>query len=365
MDSRERLLTALHNQKPDHLPAQVHNWMDYYLRTYLGGCDDWAAYERFGLDKVIYRMPANIYAPADLDNWRIDQRDLGLDQDGNHQFASTITTPAGVLSYRYATNAFTAWTTEFLIKDAADFARWEQYAPVPIKLDPVLVVAAQQRLGAAGIVRGGGLGYGQGSPWQDLCTLVDTEKAIYWAMDEPAEMHHMLQVILDKRLRAIELLKGIPLDVFEVGGGAGSNTVISPHFFREFCLPYDKIQNAALHAVGMRIVYHLCGGLMHMLELVAESGADGLETMTPPAMGGDCDLAEATRRVGNKLFFIGGFDQNSGFERGTPASARAQVLALHAACPNGGYICCPSDHFFFGDPANIQAFADTAKECVY
>ena len=64
------------------------------------------------------------------------------------------------------------------------------------------------------------------------------------------------------------MLKGIPLDVFEVGGGAGSNTVISPRFFREFCLPYDKIQNAALHAVGMRIVYHLCGGLMQMLDLV-------------------------------------------------------------------------------------------------
>lgn len=365
MDSRERLLTALHNQKPDHLPAQVHNWMDYYLRTYLGGCDDWAAYERFGLDKVIYRMPRNMYAPAALANWRQEQRDLGVDKDGNHHYAITITTPDGELTTSHASNAFTSWTTEYLIKDSADFELFERYAPVPAELDPAPVLEARNRLGSAGIVRGGGLGYGQGSPWQDLCTLVDTEKAIYWAMDEPEEMHHMLQVILEKRLAAVRLLTGIPLDVFEVGGGAGSNTVISPGFFREFCLPYDIIQNEALHAVGMRIVYHLCGGLMQMLELVAETGADGLETMTPPAMGGDCDLAEATRRVGDRLFFIGGFDQNSGFERGTPEGARAQVFALHAACPDGGYICCPSDHFFFGDPANLQAFADAARECVY
>jgi len=365
MDSRERLLTALHNQAPDHLPAQVHGWMTYYLNTYLGGCDDWAAYDRFGLDKVIYRMPINEYAPADLANWRSETRSLGTDADGNHLYATTITTPDGVLTTRHATNAFTAWTTEFLIKTPADFVLFERYGLVPNRLDPAPVLEAQWRLCADGIVRGGGLGYGQGSPWQDLCTMVDTQNAILWALDRPDEMHHMLQVILDKRLKAIALLQGIPLDLFEVGGGAGSNTVISPAMFREFCLPYDRIQNQALHAVGCKIVYHLCGGLMQMLELVAETGADGLETMTPPSMGGDCDLAAANRRVGDRLFFIGGFDQNAGFERGTPEAVREQVLALHAARPQGGYICCPSDHFFFGDPANLQAFADAAKTCTY
>jgi len=82
-------------------------------------------------------------------------------------------------------------------------------------------------------------------------------------------------------------------------------------------------------------------------------------------MGGDCDLAEAQSRVGDALCFIGGFDQNAGFEQGTPAEVRAQVEQLHSCCPNGGYICSPSDHFFFGDPANIQAFADAARACRY
>ncbi len=45
-------------------------------------------------------------------------------------------------------------------------------------------------------------------------------------------------------------------------------------------------RNDALHAAGLKIVYHLCGGVMKMLDLVVESGADGLETMTPPSMGG-------------------------------------------------------------------------------
>lgn len=99
--------------------------------------------------------------------------------------------------------------------------------------------------------------------------------------------------------------------------------------------------------------------------LVVENGADGLETMTPPSMGGDCDLAEAYRRVAGKLFLIGGFDQNAGFEKGRPETVRKMVYALHESCPRGGYIVSPSDHFFSGNPGNIRAFFDAAKECGY
>ena len=105
---------------------------------------------------------------------------------------------------------------------------------------------------------------------------------------------------------------------------------------------------------------------MPLLDIVAENVADGLETMTPPAMGGDCDLAEASRRVGQKLFFIGGFDQNAGFAHGTPETVRQLVLqCFEATKDHAGYICCPSDHFFDGDPAHIQTFVDTCKECTY
>ena len=69
--------------------------------------------------------------------------------------------------------------------------------------------------------------------------------------------------------------------------------------------------------------------------------------------------------MGDRLFFIGGFDQKEGFELGTPERARELVLECHASCPDGGYICSPSDHFFHGDPANVQAFADAARECTY
>lgn len=58
MTSRERMLTVLENGRPDRLPGQVHSWMRYYLQNFLGGCDQFEAYERFGLDMAIYSGPS-------------------------------------------------------------------------------------------------------------------------------------------------------------------------------------------------------------------------------------------------------------------------------------------------------------------
>jgi hypothetical protein len=366
MTSRERWLIALNNGRPDRLPAAVHSWMPHYLQHYLGGMDAYQAFARFGLDAAIYVSPRYDYAEADLAQWQPQRRDLGVNAQGDHEWDETIVTPRGNLHHRGAWNEITGWETEVLIKNEGDFTLWEKYYPVPCAVDFAPIHAARAKLGDNGIIRSHPFSPGQGSPWQSFCTLYDTEPAIMLAMDEPDLLHHYLTVIVEKTERVLSMWQGTPADLVEVGGGAGSNTVISPKMFETFCLPYDQRQNRLLHAAGLKIVYHLCGGLMKMLELVVQTGADGLETMTPPAMGGDCDLREASRLVGDKLFFIGGFDQNGGFERGTPARARELVLACFAAThDHAGYVCSPSDHFFHGDPANVQVFADACKECTY
>jgi uroporphyrinogen-III decarboxylase len=340
--------------------------MDYYLNTYLGGMDWWQAYERFGLDYAIYVSPDYEYSERDRARWKERRSDLGLDSEGNRCWEETIVTPKGTLHHAGKWNEITPWETEVLVKNQRDFELWNEFLPVPVRADLTKLRETRDRLGDKGIIRSHPYSAGQGSPWQSFCILAGTEQAILWALEEPEFVHRALEAILDKTLRVTELWKGTPADMVETGGGAGSNTVISPGLFEEFCLPYDQRQHAALHEHGLKIVYHLCGGLMQMLDLVVRNGADGLETMTPPSMGGDCDLREASRRVGDKLFFIGGFDQNDGFEHGSPERARRLVLdCFEATRDHAGYIIAPSDHFFHGDPACVQAFADAARECVY
>jgi len=366
MTSRERMLIALDNGRPDRLPCQVHGWMSHYLEGALGGADWWGAYERFGMDFAMYVSPDYAYDEGDRAAWAVERVDLGDDDAGNRLWESAIVTPKGALHHAGAANAITGWETEHLIKGERDFDLWNEFVPVPTGADFRRIRETRDRLGDRGIVRSHPFSPGQGSPWQSFCTLVGTQTAIMWTFDKPGFVHHALESILEKTLRATELWAGTPADMVETGGGAGSNTVISPKLHAEFCLPYDRRQHEALHAAGVKIVYHLCGGLMHMIDLVLQNGADGLETMTPPSMGGDCDLAEASRRAGDRLFFIGGFDQNAGFERGTPERARRLVFeCFEATKDHAGYILAPSDHFFSGAPACIQAFADAARECAY
>jgi len=360
------MLIALNNGRPDRLPCQVHGWMRYYLDHYLGGMDWYEANDFFGLDHAIYVSPRYEYSEHDLTQWRVERRDLGPDASGNRHWEETITTPRGTLRHTGAFNEITEWEIEPLIKTEDDFALWDAFYPLPVRADLTPVREARDRVGDRGIVRSHPFSPGQGSPWQSFCILTGTTEAILMAHDRPDFVHHALQCILEKTLKVTEMWAGTPADMVETGGGAGSNTVISPRMFREFCLPYDQQEHAALHEVGLKIVYHLCGGVMHMLDMVAQNGADGLETMTPPSMGGDCDLAEASRRVGDRLFFIGGFDQNAGFEHGTPEVARRLVFeCFEATRDHAGYIIAPSDHFFHGDPANIRAFAEACQECVY
>ena len=364
MDGRDRFLAAINNQKADRLPCQVHDWMTFYLNKFLNGMDAYKAYEFFGMDPVIYSWPKLIYSDKDKLKWDVKRKNGGT-KDGIQTTYIEITTPDGVLNAIYQKSEVTGWFKEHLIKSIDDFTIWEKYNPQPIKVDWSNVIEAKNKIGKHGIVRSGYCGFGQGSPWQDFAYMVGTEESIMLAYDEPDWMHHALNTLLQKKLDIIDIGGKIELDLVETGGGAGSSTVISPSMHEEFCLPYDKIQIKALQDQQTKVVYHLCGGFMPMLDIFPNNGADGLETMTPYSMGGDCDINECTKQIGDKMFFIGGFDQNAGFEHGTPENARQQVFDLHKACPDGGFIVSPSDHFFFGNHENIKAFVKAAKECVY
>jgi len=106
--------------------------------------------------------------------------------------------------------------------------------------------------------------------------------------------------------------------------------------------------------------------MMPILETIAAMQPDAMETFTPKQMGGDVRLAEAKRRIGDKVCMIGGFDQFHHFTKCSEAETRAAVRRAFAdAGEGGGFILSPSDHFFDAEPTLIAAFADEARQCVY
>jgi uroporphyrinogen-III decarboxylase len=254
---------------------------------------------------------------------------------------------------------------DYLIKRPEDMRLVRDYLPVP-RLNKEFVRDRKRELGDDGILRG--LVFGeQGGPWQHACCLFGTEALIYATYDDPAWVHELLTSLTEKKLQFIEeSLAGADFDLIEMGGGAASSTVISPRIFKEFCLPYDKKLHAALHAVGHKAVYHTCGGMMAILDLIVENGCDASETLSPPGVGGDTVPEEVKRRIGGQVCLIGGMDQINILTHGTPGQIRAETRRLFEALgPGGGYILSASDHFFDAPVENLRAFAEAGRACVY
>lgn len=362
MTSRERMLTALELGVPDRVPVTIHQWQDYHLAAYMGGMSDLEAFRAVGLDAAITIWDAN--EAKTTPQWQVDARSTATEQ-GNTITDYTITTPEGILTQRDETNQYTTWTLEYLIKQPEDARLVQKYLPVP-KLKKDFVRYRKRELGEDGILRG--LVYGeQAGPWQHAASLFGVEALIYATYDDPTWVHELLSALTEKKLLFIEeSLAGAEFDLIEMGGGAASSTVISPGIFRGFCQPYDKKLHDALHSVGHKLVYHTCGGMMAILELIVENGCDASETISPPGVGGDAVPEEIKRRIGDQVCLIGGMDQINILTNGTPEQVRSETLRLFEALgPGGGYIMSASDHFFDAPVENLQAFADAARECVY
>jgi uroporphyrinogen-III decarboxylase len=208
--------------------------------------------------------------------------------------------------------------------------------------------------------------YGQSGCWQDAAVLYGIEDLIMATYEDAEWVHTFLKILFDRKKIYIESLKGARYDIIEHGGGDASTTVISPQIFNDFVAPYDAPLIDIAHIVGQRIVYHTCGGMMPILENIADMNPDAMETFTPPQMGGDTDLKEAKRRIGHRVCMIGGFDQFHFFKSCAPEQTRAEVRRCFNAAGEGGrFILSPSDHFFDADVELLHAFADEARKCVY
>ncbi|MBC7256355.1 MAG: hypothetical protein H5T66_09680, partial [Chloroflexi bacterium] len=384
MNAKQRFLTALDRSGlPDRLPVTTHHLMRYFLDTYMGGMDNEAFFDYFGLDPIRWILPyradeaAGEYLDPEredplqpcailTDTWQL-KREV-LQETPERTVRYYFVTPRGTLTMMTASNVYTTWVIERLIKEKRDIDLLAEYWPAP-KCDVEAVNREAERYGDRGLIRGSVASfpiYGQGGCWQDAACLVGIERLIMETYDDPLWVRTLLGILQSRKAEFIASLEGARFDLLETGGGDASSTVISPRIFDRFVAPYDAPLIALAHEKGQRIVYHTCGGMMPFLERIADMEPDAMETFTPPGMGGDVDLAEAKRRIGHRVCFIGGWDQYHYFLNCSEEETRAEVRrCFQAAGEGGGYILAPSDHFFDADPRLIAAFADEARRCVY
>jgi uroporphyrinogen decarboxylase len=370
MTSKERLMTALHNEKPDRLPATVHQWQGYHLDKYLGGISDLEAFEQVGLDAQIqyfedmaqFWLVDADFSKLNTAEWR-DEPQIVSDDPEDRRTKHSITTPEGVLTYNTAGNRHTTWISKYLIEKDEDIELIRKYMPVP-KLDLSPIEKRYDEIGDRGILRGFVWG-DQAGCWQHAACLMDINELILATFDKPDWVHRFLRILLDKKLQFIESMRGAKFDLIETGGGSSSSSLISPDLHKEFCLPYDREMHDALHDAGFLITYHTCGGTRGIEDLIVQNNTDVSETLAPVSVGGNQEPWEFAEKIAGRIAMIGGIDQFNTLE-GSDEGIRAMVRKLFQTAGNrGGYVCSASDHFFETPVAKLKVFADAAKQCVY
>lgn len=385
MTSKERFLTALRGESPDRLPVTTHHVMPSFLHSHMDGASDQDFFDRFGLDPINWSISyaadesAGEYFDPDhgelgflearrvsSDSWRFQVEKLENKQYDTSRFS--IITPERTLSMVLQSDAHTTWVAEHLIKEKKDIDLIAKYMTCP-KCDVTAINRAAEQFGDRGLVRGHIAcfdGFGQPGCWQDFSCLYGSTNLIMASMEDPRWVHSFLEVLRERKKVYIDSMEGARYDLLELGGGDASTTVISPDIFDEFVVPYDSVLIASAHAAGQKIVYHTCGGMMPILENIADMNPDAMETFTPSGMGGDVRLAEAKERIGDQVCMIGGFDQFHFFTGCSEEETRREVRRCFQEAGTGGaYILSPSDHFFEADLKLIEAFADEARKCVY
>jgi MtaA/CmuA family methyltransferase len=146
------------------------------------------------------------------------------------------------------------------------------------------------------------------SPWSQFLELLNYENALMAIMDDPGKVKACLDRLTEggtalAKLQAVEGVDAILISSAFAGAG-----LISRQHYIEFVLPYEqKIISEVQKEFNIPVYTHTCGSIGDRLDLMMETGTNGIDTLDPPPLG-TVELSEAKKILGGKVFIKGNID---------------------------------------------------------
>ena len=153
--------------------------------------------------------------------------------------------------------------------------------------------------------------------------------------------------------------------VVEADDMAGQDRLlISPDTYREFIKPcHTRLFSFIKQQAPVKVFFHTCGAIRPLIGDLIESGVDILNPVQKSA--GGMDLFELKREFGEDVvFWGGGVDTQRAFPSGTPEEVREDVKeSIDALAPGGGFVFA-TVHNTQADvpPENFMAMWETWRE---
>lgn len=202
------------------------------------------------------------------------------------------------------------------------------------------------------------------SPWSQFLELLNYENALMAIMDDPEKVKACLERLA---LGAIELCKlhaKENVDAILISSAFAGAGLISREHYSEFVLPYEKIIIKEVHEeFNIPIYTHTCGSIGDRLDLMMETGTQGIDTLDPPPLG-TVDLEEAKKLLAGKVFIKGNIDPVNTLLYGDKKQIEKDVRwRLKTGKGGGGYILSSACSIAPNTPPeNIQLISELAEK---
>jgi uroporphyrinogen decarboxylase len=339
VNSRERVIAALERRQPDRVPFFECVIDERVMDALLPGCDYHGFNEWIGLDNASQNRSS-----WSRDNVEMIDEEKGLFRDkwGVIRAFGPESTPAPV---------------EGPIKSPEDLKR---YSPPDPNADdvlgslPELVARYKGKKAVTAICR---------DSFFNPAFLRGTSQYLMDMVDNPRLVHDLVEVALSYDIPAMQRMIATGVDVVVFGDDYADkhSTLMSPRHFKEFVLPGLKRCVDAAHEAGAYVVKHTDGNIMQVIDMIVDTGIDGLNPIEPQA---GMDIGLIKERYRDRIALVGNIDCGYVLCQAPLAEVREVTRrTIEIAAPGGGY-CLSSSNSIHSSvkPQNLMAMVEALRE---
>lgn len=373
--SRRRLLTALAGGIPDRVPINTYELAgrdsrDWYNQqaSYRGLMD----YIRAQTDCITNWNPR-----AATDRYTCEERFLCSDfpveietrRETHGDFARVThlcNTPKGELRRVQESRAdvHTTWRVEHWCKNLSDVDKALSVPYEPARYDASDLARVKAELGEGGIVLGS-----IGDPAYLAADLMSFQDFLLWAFEHPDHFARTVGLLAERVLENLRRqLDCCVLDCYRiVGPEYFTPPYLPPAMFRRFIVPHVTAMTRLIHGRGAKVRLHCHGRIGRVLDMILETGCDGIDPCEPPP-DGDMALDEVKRKCQACGVSVWGNIELKLLEHGQPEQVRAEVRnIMYQAKAGGAFVLMPTAApinvpLSPQTEANYRAFIDAGLE---
>lgn len=333
MLSRERVFTALDGEEPDRVPIFEIVINPKIRNEIYRGCSYTEFAENIGLDVVVaqqrvYRkkIAANTY----IDEWKVVERYTG--DVGLTEIKSPIASKDGLLNYTPP-------------DPTADY-RFDELRALVRKFKGKKAIAFWIRDGFSRPRR-----------------LMGMENLLISYITDPELAKRVTEISLDYNLKLLEkaIEEGTDIIISADDYAGIDGPLMSPFHFQQFVLPVLTKLVKRTHELGAKYIKHSDGNIWAILDMIVDTGIDGLHPIDPSA---GLSITEVKRRYRDQICIVGNVDCKYILSEASTDEVIQEVKRLISnVAPGGGYMIASSNSIHKGvNPQNYVAMVKAAKK---